>query len=77
MSTIDIYPNPSDDKTNIEIENTINATIEIYNVGGRLVFSKELNSKVEKIDVSGLQEGMYFVKVKQELNVRIEKLIVY
>jgi hypothetical protein len=76
-STIDIYPNPSDDIINIEIENINNATIEIYSVSGKLVFSKALNSKVEKIDISGLSEGMYFVKVRQEQDVRIEKLIVY
>ena len=74
---LSIFPNPSNDIINIEIENPNNATIEIYNVSGRLVFSKELNSKAEKIDISVLSEGMYFVKVKQENNVRIEKLIVY
>ena len=76
-STIDIYPNPSDDIINIEIENINNATIEIYNISGRLVFSKALNSRIEKIDISGLLEGMYFVKVRQENNVGIEKLIIY
>jgi len=28
-------------------------------------------------DISGLSMGMYFIKVRQEHNVRIEKLIVY
>jgi Leucine-rich repeat (LRR) protein len=77
ISKINIYPNPSDDIINIEIESPINATIEIYNVSGRLVFSKKLNSKKERIDISGLSKGMYFVKVRQEQNVRIDKLIVY
>jgi N-acetylneuraminic acid mutarotase/predicted GH43/DUF377 family glycosyl hydrolase len=72
-----LYPNPANDIINIGIENTNSATIEIYNVSGRLVFSKEVNSKVEKIDVSGLSKGMYFVKVMQKNNVNIEKLIVY
>ena len=76
-STINIYPNPSDDIINIEIENINNSIIEIYNVNGKLVFSKAVNSKVEKIDVSELLRGIYFVKVRQDNNVRIEKLIVY
>jgi Leucine-rich repeat (LRR) protein len=74
---LSIFPNPSDDIINIDIENIHGATIEIYNVSGRLIFSKALNSKFEKIDISGLSEGMYFIKVRQEQNVRIEKLIVY
>jgi hypothetical protein len=76
-STLEIYPNHSDDIINIKIENINNATIEIYNVSGRLVFSKALNSKIQKIDMSSLSEGIYFIKVRQENNVRVEKLIVY
>jgi hypothetical protein len=74
--TIDIYPNPSDDRINIEIENINNATIEIYNVSGRLVFSKELNSRIEKIDISGLLKGIYIVKVMQNRAVNIGKVVV-
>ncbi|UCH14263.1 MAG: T9SS type A sorting domain-containing protein [Bacteroidales bacterium] len=76
-NTIDIYPNPSDNIINIEIENKNKTTIEIYNVSGKIVFSKKLNSKKERIDISGLSEGMYFVKVTQEQDVMVEKLIVY
>ncbi len=76
-STKNIYPNPTDDIINIEIGNINNATIEIYNISGRLVFSKELDSRIEKIDISGLSEGLFFVKVRQKNNISIEKLIVY
>ncbi len=72
-----IYPNPSEDIINIEIENKNNATIDIYNVSGRMIYNKALNSKADKIDISGLSEGIYFVKVRQKNNVRIEKLIIY
>ena len=77
INKLTIHPNPSDDIINVEIENPDNATIEIYNVSGKLVFSKALSSMVEKIDISGLSEGMYFVRVRQEQNVSIKKLIVY
>jgi hypothetical protein len=75
-STINIYPNPSDDIISIEIENINNATIEIYNVSGKLVFSKELKAKVEKIDLSGFSRGMYLVKVSQEQDVKVGKVVV-
>ena len=76
-STINICPNPSDDIINIEIENINNATLDIFNVNGNLIFSKELDSKFEKVGISHLSEGIYFVKVRQENNIRIEKLIIY
>ncbi len=77
-STIDIYPNPSADIINIEIENINDATIEIYNVSGMLILKRDHNSKVEKIDISGLSVGeMYFIKVRQGNNVRVEKMIVH
>jgi Leucine-rich repeat (LRR) protein len=75
-NTIDIYPNPSDDIINIEIENVNKAVLEIYSVGGRLVFSKELNSKIEKIDISGFPKGIYIIKVMQNSTVNVGKVVV-
>ena len=71
-----IYPNPTKDMISIEVENQDNATIEIYNISGKLIFSKELDSKVEKIDVSGLPEGIYVVKVLQNNTVNFGKLVI-
>jgi S-formylglutathione hydrolase len=76
MNKLRIHPNPSDDIINIEIENPINTTLEIYNISGKLVFSKALNSKVEKIDVSGLSEGIYIVKVMHDSAVYYGKVMV-
>jgi hypothetical protein len=75
-NTINIYPNPSNDIINIKIENINNAIIEIYNVSGSLVFSKEFNSKVEKIDISDYSKGVYMVKVRQADAVYIGKVVV-
>jgi hypothetical protein len=75
-NTINIYPNPSDDIINIDIENINNATIEIYDVNGTLIFSKALNSNFEKIDISGFSGGLYLVKVKQDSTVIIGKVVV-
>ena len=74
---VNIYPNPCDDVIYIEIENSDGARLEIYSVSGKLIFRKELHSRFEKIDISKMLEGIYFVKVYQKNRVRIEKLIVY
>ena len=78
-----IYPNPTDNMLNIEINNTGKQVleIEIFTITGRLMYQKEykyINAHfVEQIFLSGYTKGIYLVKVRQENNVRIEKLIVY
>jgi hypothetical protein len=75
-STIDIYPNPSDDIINIEIQNINDAILEIYTVSGNLIYTKKLNSKSEKIDISAFSSGVYIVKVKHDKVVYVRKVIV-
>ena len=71
-----IYPNPSEDVINIAIDNANKATIEIYNLIGRLIYSKTASSKTEKIDVSDYTTGIYLIKVKQADRIYIEKVVV-
>jgi Leucine-rich repeat (LRR) protein len=75
-SALNIYPNPSDDIINIEIENINQAIIEIYDVNGTLIFSKTIHSESEKIDISSISGGIYLVKVNQDSTVIIEKVVV-
>ena len=72
---LNIYPNPSDDIVNIEIENIDNTILEIYDVNGMLVYSKQPNSKSEKIDISGFSKGVYLVKVKQDKSFMIGRIV--
>ncbi len=75
-SKINIYPNPADDVINIEIENTDNLLIEVYNVNGKMLFSKLSDSKIEKTDVSHFPKGIYFIKVIRDNSAHIEKVVV-
>ena len=55
--------------------------IEILDITGKVIYQKEyknINAHfTENIDLSGCTKGIYFVKVRLENNVSIEKLIVY
>jgi len=59
-----IYPNPARDILTIDAGQPIpdKATVEIYNITGKMVNSKLLDSN--SIDVSALPPGMYFLKLK-------------
>lgn len=57
-----IYPNPARNFIKIEnAENTKCQSVGIYNYLGQLVL--ELNGNKETIDISGLNDGIYFVKL--------------
>lgn len=72
-----IYPNPTNNQLNLRLKTHIsNLEIEIFSSTGRLVTEiKGNNTKNQKIDVSTLPAGFYFVKITGGNNVAIEKFL--
>ena len=70
-----IYPNPANEKFSISLDKKNKSEIQVLDISGKVVyqrnFSKEINISTEKF-----KEGIYFVKVKNNDNVIIKKLIV-
>ncbi|MBA3706802.1 MAG: T9SS type A sorting domain-containing protein [Bacteroidetes bacterium] len=62
QSKITLYPNPANDFVMIE-GITINSQIELYNVLGEIVTKQTANSNTTKIDISELNQGIYFLKI--------------
>jgi len=69
---INIYPNPANTSMQIKVSNAQTAEIKILDVLGKEV----LSTKEKDIDVSALQEGIYFVQVKTAEGVLIKKVVV-
>jgi len=68
-----IYPNPVRD--NLKIENLQDATdIRIYNVMGQEVKTVSSAMGSAEIDMSGLSNGLYFVKMQNGKSIRTEKI---
>ena len=65
-----IYPNPSSNEIIIEFEqnNSENIQITIQNVLGQTVYSESMRASIDKqtkiLDISSLQNGLYFVQLK-------------
>jgi len=70
-----IYPNPTSGTITIDIQNPLNADIEIYNINGNLIYSKPLHSTQQQIDLSAYPKGLYFVKVRQQGMVKVGKVV--
>jgi hypothetical protein len=66
-----IYPNPVTDFLHISAPVTI-TSVSIYNLTGQVVFYSEYTADNVKIEVSGMPQGMYFVRVN---NIAVRKFV--
>lgn len=74
-----IYPNPAKDYFTIENKSDEfrNTTLEIFNLVGEKIFTKNLNNKKENIDCNNFPEGTYFVKITNEGIYSMKKIVVH
>jgi hypothetical protein len=73
-----LYPNPAEDKINIEFSEKLSkpALIEVYNAVGSLVRSEYRTGKRVQVQLSSLNSGYYLIRVKTESKVESKPLIV-
>ena len=71
-----LYPNPTASILNLDLEKEIEvSTIAIYNTLGQLVLVIPNAKQVNRIDVSSLTKGSYFIKLNTEKGSVTEKFI--
>lgn len=68
---ISIYPNPTKETMTISVSDLKDNHIMIYSSEGKMVYSDELIHLNTKIDVSNLEQGVYFI----HLGEKVEKMI--
>ncbi|MEI7801785.1 MAG: T9SS type A sorting domain-containing protein [Bacteroidota bacterium] len=73
-----IYPNPADDF--LEIKNSFsgneNATVKIFDVTGKEIFTSKISSSNFKIQTSEFSDGIYFCQLKSNDKIFNQKFIV-
>ena len=75
MADFNVYPNPVKDRLYIETSKQIQS-IEVYDVYGRLQVTKTPSHQGDlSVDVSDLNSGIYFVKVKTEEGNIVKRII--
>lgn len=80
---VNIYPNPCKEVSTIEYSlNTVsNVSIFISDINGKIVLNKThkqvaIGTHKENLDVSKLNQGTYFVKIKTDNNLVTRKLVI-
>ncbi|WP_025740279.1 carbohydrate-binding protein [Aquimarina pacifica] len=68
-----LYPNPASEI--MYLKNADGATIDMYDSFGKKVLRTKVQSDSEPLEISGLQNGMYFVKIIKEENTSYRQMI--
>lgn len=71
--TVMIYPNPTNDIVNITADNNLRS-IELYDIQGRLLETHSVNENSTRVDLSKRATGMYFIKIRTDVGVNVEKI---
>lgn len=63
-----IYPTKTNEKITIEINSltSSDAQIEVYNIYGQLLSINKISSTLTTIDISGISEGIYTIRIIQD-----------
>jgi hypothetical protein len=62
-SSVSIYPNPANESLTLETHRSVGEIAQITAITGALLFEFKVTKAQEKIDVSGFQNGIYFLKI--------------
>jgi Secretion system C-terminal sorting domain/Outer membrane protein Omp28 len=65
-ANVAVYPNPAQAELNVDLSNFENVAerISIYDLQGKEMMSTTVNQSLEKMDISALAKGQYFVKIQ-------------
>ncbi|MCD4664477.1 MAG: agmatine deiminase family protein [Bacteroidales bacterium] len=70
-----IFPNPNSGR--FTLQTSLNSGfLHIFNINGQEVYSSELSSSLNTIDISNLTSGIYLIKIENENGIYYEKLII-
>ncbi|MFC2111085.1 T9SS type A sorting domain-containing protein [Bacteroidota bacterium] len=74
-SEFNIYPNPANNELIIKYVDYNPIQIHIYNVAGILIKEIELNNSKNKIEISDLKIGIYFIQIISDNGITTKKFV--
>ncbi|UPQ80646.1 S8 family serine peptidase [Flavobacterium azooxidireducens] len=70
-----IYPNPSNGKVTVSWSENIETTIDLFDLQGRIILSKKINSSNIELDINQFSEGIYLISVRNEKVKTMKKIM--
>ncbi|RZP15580.1 MAG: T9SS type A sorting domain-containing protein [Flavobacteriales bacterium] len=76
VPTVSLHPNPSNELINISFREDQLSKLELYDITGKLLFKKELNTNTYELNIANYPSGTYLVKVYNQNNALLNKKII-
>ncbi len=73
-TNVTLYPNPVQ-SNELYFNSNTPLNVEIYDITGKLILSKNLKNSSKSIHISDLNTGLYIVKMTSDFGVQVKKLI--
>lgn len=75
--SFEVFPNPASSEVVVNLNTTesATATLNVFEVSGRLVMEKEIQNQA-KLNIGELSPGVYYIKVWSQNNSDIKKLVI-
>lgn len=75
-NSVKLYPNPAIDTVVIDqIYVDGKSKLDVYDMSGRLLFSKELQKETNYVNVSGLNSGVYMFRISNDLGTVVKQVL--
>lgn len=72
LSEVKLYPNPASDYLTLVFDNSATFKISVFNTTGQELINQ---TNTKKIDLTGLQQGLYFVKILSGNDIYTQRFI--
>lgn len=71
-----VYPNPAAEFVTIRVEElTTDLTIDLLDVTGKIVVSKQVTSYQDQLDLTSFNSGVYFLKLKNGITSGVRRIV--
>lgn len=74
-SKLSIFPNPTTGNVTIQFYDLSKTTLQVYDINGRVLLNRNLNSTLNMVDISGFTPGVYMFKVTSKEGSATSKVI--
>lgn len=72
---VNVYPNPAQSSVNVSLSNEEPTTLTLVDMQGQIIKHKLINGS-NKIDITGVANGVYFLKIKSSSLNKTERIVV-
>ena len=73
---VNVWPNPVENVCHIQLTDVYNAEIQLFDIQGKLIFRKHVETSEVEIDFEGRPSGMYMLRIVTNCNVITTKKVI-